>query len=63
MNKWIQKTEIPEWMTKGKTTLIQNGSSKNVTNKYKPITCLLIMWKIPKAQIREKIYSLISSRI
>ena len=28
MNKCIQKTEIPEWMTKGKTTQIQKDPIK-----------------------------------
>ena len=44
-------------MTKGKTTLIQNDPSKGtVTNNYRPITCLTMMWKILIAHIREKIY-------
>ena len=63
MNKCIQKTEISKWMTKGKTTLIQKGSLKGITpNNYRLIMCLLMIWKILTAQIREEIYnSLISS--
>ena len=42
-------------MSKGKTTLIQKDPSKGTDpNKYRPITCLPMMWKIQTAQIREK---------
>ena len=44
-------------MTKGKTTLIQKGPSIGTnSNNYRPITCLLMMWKILTAQIRKEIY-------
>ena len=55
-HKYIQKSEIPEWMTKRKSTLIQKDRLKGtVPNKYRPITCLPMMWKILRAKIREKI--------
>ena len=55
MNKCLQRAHVPEWMTKGKTTLIQKDPSKGTdTNNYRPITCLPIMWKIITAQIREE---------
>ena len=65
MNKCMQKIEITEWMTKGKTTLIQKAprQKKPPPNHYRIITCLPIMWKILMAQIREIYYSLISRRI
>ena len=65
MNKGIQETEIREWMTKGKTTLIQKDPFKGTApDNYRPITCLPMMWKILTAQIREKIYnSVISCRL
>ena len=57
MNRCLQGTQVPEWMTKGKTTLIQKDPSKGTApNNYRPITCLPMMWKILTAQIREKIY-------
>ena len=54
--------QVPDWMIKGKTTLIEKDPSKGTaTNNYRPITCLLMMWKILTAQIMEKIcYSLTS---
>ena len=61
MNKCIQKTDIPEGITKGKTTLIQKDPLRSTaTNNYRPITCLPMIWKILTTHIREKIfYSLI----
>ena len=57
MNRCLQGVQVPDWMTKGKTTLIQKDPSKGtVPNNYRPMTCLPIMWKILTAQIREKIY-------
>ena len=63
MNRYQLKTEIPEWMTKGKTTLIQiNAQNGAVLNNYRPITCLLMLRKILKAQIRVEIYDSLINR-
>ena len=62
MNRCLKDEQVPDWMTKGKTTLIHKDLSKGTApNNYRPITCLLMMWRILTAQIKEKIYySLIS---
>ena len=62
MNRCLQDAQVPDWMAKGKTTLIQKDPSKGTApNNYRPIICLPMMWKILTAQIREEIYySLIS---
>ena len=63
MNKYLQTANVLEWMTKGRTTLIQKDPSKGAaTNNYKPITCLPMMWKILTAQIKEEIYYSVTSR-
>ena len=63
MNKCLQRAHIPEWMTKGRTTLIQKNPSKGAApNNYRPITCLPMMWKILIAQMREEIYYSLTSR-
>ena len=55
INRCLQDTHVPEWMTKGKTTLIQKDPSKvTAPNNYRPITSLPMMWKIISAQIRKK---------
>ena len=63
MNRCLQDAQVPDWMTKGKTTLIQKDPSKGTApNNYRPITCLPMMWKILAAQIREEIYYSLTSR-
>ena len=62
MNSRPDEARVTEWVTKGKTTLIQKYSSKGTApNNYRPITCLPIMWKILTAQIREEIYYSLTS--
>ena len=49
-------------MTKENATLIPKDSQKGTApNNHKPIKCLLMMWKILRAQIREEIYDLLIS--
>ena len=62
MNRCLHDAQVSDWMTKGKTTLIQKDSSKGTApNNYGPITCLPMMLKILTAQLREEIcYSLTS---
>ena len=63
MNGYLEGAQVPDWMTIGKTTLIQKDPSQGTApNNYRPITWLPIMWKIRTAQIREKIYYLLISR-
>ena len=61
MSRFLQETNIPEWMTKGKTNLAEKTSRKELLKKnYRSITSLLMIWKILTAQIRE-IYDLLIS--
>ena len=63
MNKCIQRPYVPEWLIKGKTTLIQKYPNKGtIQNIYRPITCLSMMLKILTAQIMEDIYNSLTSR-
>ena len=63
MNKCLQTAHVPNWMIKGRTTLIQKDPNKGTApNNYRPITCLPMMWKILTAQIREEIYHSLTSR-
>ena len=56
------EADIPEWMTKGKTTLIEKETFKSATtNNNKSIT-YVPMWKILTSQIREEIYDSLTSR-
>ena len=43
----IVEGDVPTWMTKGRTTLIQKDPEKgNAANNYRPIVCLPLMWKL-----------------
>ena len=53
MDRCLQGVQVPEWMTKGKTTLIKKEPSKKTgPSKYRSITCLPMMRKILTGQIR-----------
>ena len=57
MNNCLQRAYVPEWMTKGRTTLIQKNPNKGTApNNYRPITWQPMMLKILTAQIKEEIY-------
>ena len=57
MNKCQQSAHVSEWMTKGRTKLIQKEPNKGTTlNNYGPITFLPMMWKILTAQIRKELF-------
>ena len=63
MNRCLQDAQVPDWMTKGKITLIQKDQSKRTTlNNHRSIICLPMMWKISTAQIRKDIYYSLTSR-
>ena len=63
MNKCLQIAHVPEWMTKGRTTLIQKDPNKGTApNNYRSITCLPMMWKILTAHVREEIYYSLTCR-
>lgn len=54
----ITTGRVPEWMTTGKTALIQKDIGKgNVASNYRPIACLPLMWKLLTCICSEKVYS------
>ena len=54
----INNHQAPEWMTTGRTALVQKDKSKgNVASNYRPITCLPIMWKLVIGIISERLYN------
>ena len=49
---------VPSWPTRGRTLLLQKDKSKgNVASNYRPITYLLLMWKLLKGVIADQIYA------
>ena len=54
----INNHQAPEWMSTGRTALVQKDKSKgNVANNYRPITCLPVMWKLLTGIISEMLYN------
>ena len=49
--------EVPEWMVKGRTVLIQKDPTKgNQASNYRPITCLPLMWKLLTGILSDQMY-------
>ena len=64
MNRCLQKADVLEWITKGKTTFIQNDPSLNGNpppSNYRLMTCLPMIWKMLRAIITEEIYDSLTS--
>ena len=53
----LQSGNVPDWMVKGRTVLIQKDSAKGtVASNYRPIACLPLMWKLLTGIFAEQIY-------
>ena len=58
----IQSGEVPDWMVKGRTVLIQKDKAKGpIASNFRPITCLPLMWKLLTGILSEKIYKHLDS--
>ena len=50
-------SRLPEWMTYGRTVLCQKDPTKGgAVDNYRPISCLLLMWKILTGMIAGEVY-------
>ena len=55
--------DVPTWMTKGKTTLIQKDPEKrNAANNYHSNTLLPLMWKLLTSVLMKKVYTYITEK-
>lgn len=53
----LTRGEVPDWMVKGRTVLIQKDHAKGtVASNYRPIACLPLMWKLLTGILAEKLY-------
>ena len=49
--------KVPEWFTRGRTTLILKEKEKrNAAPNFRPITCLLLMWKVFNGVMEKELY-------
>ena len=57
LEKCLQEGEVPQWMTRGRTVLIQKDKAKgNTPSNYRPITCLPLTWKLLTKILSDDIY-------
>ena len=57
----VAEGNVPTWMTKGRTTLIQMDLEKgNAANNYRLIACLPFAWKVITSMLVEKVYAHLS---
>ena len=58
LNECLDSGFVPSWLTRGRTSLLQNDKSKgNVASNCRPITCLPLMWKLLTGVIADQIYA------
>ena len=63
LNICLEKGNVPLWMTKGRTVLIQKDPNKGIIpSNYRPITCLPLMWKLLTGIIADYMYNSLESR-
>ena len=52
------------WMTKGKTILMLKDKEKGeAASNYRPITCLLLVWKLLTGLIAEEVYGFLDTNL
>ena len=57
LKECVEQGEVPGWMVKGRTVLIQKDPAKGrAASNYRPIACLPLMWKLLTGIFAEKIY-------
>ena len=53
-----EKHMVPDWMRLGRTILCLEGFAKgNAADNFRPISCLLLMWKLMSGVIAESMYT------
>ena len=62
LNQCVEHTnEMPDWIVKGKTTLLPKSDKTTDASQYRPITCLTTMWKCLTGIIGDKIATFMNS--
>ena len=62
MNECIETPEVmPEWLTKGKTTLLPKSDKTTDASQFRPKTCLNTLWKCLTGIIGDKIAAFMES--
>ena len=63
LNEYPQHRMVPTWMTKGRTVLIiKDKEIGPAATKFRPITCLSLMWKLLTGVMSDEIYQHLESK-
>ena len=58
LQECLENGDVPPWMVKGRTVLIQKDAAKGVVaSNYRPIACLPLMWKLLTGIFADKMYN------
>ena len=64
LTECLQRGEVPLWMNKGRTVLIQKDKNRGTAaSNYRPITCLPLTWKLLTGIIADEIYEYLDSKM
>ena len=62
LNRCVECPEaIPDWMVKGKTTLLAKSANTSDASQFRPITCLTTLWKCLTGIVSEKMLEHLNS--
>ena len=57
LQKCLENGNMPMWMTRERTKLIQKDKEKSkAASNYRPSTCLPLVWKLLTGVITEEVY-------
>ena len=58
LKEYFDSGFVPSQLTRGRTSLLQNDTSKgNLEGNYRPTTCFSLMWKLLTGVIGDPIYA------
>ena len=64
MQNCLENGNVPMWMTKGRTIIMQKEKEKNMAaSNYRSITCLPLLWKLLTDVIAEKNYRFLDTNL
>ena len=64
LQKCLENGNLPMWMTKGRTILMQKDKEKGkAASNYTPITCLPLVWKLLTGVIADKVYGFLYTNL
>ena len=60
----LDSGRVPDWLTRGRTVLIQNDKTEeNIASNYQPITCLPLVWKLLTGILAGEIYCYLEKKM